>query len=234
MDKMITPLYKFIIFLEEKGSINGDEISSLSKNSLRGIMGKMEAMKLIKKDDGLMSLSDRGYVFLNSILDAIHKPTEHWDGKWRVVYFTTPENIRSRRDKFRRDIESFGFRPILKGLWFSPMPAKTCFDKMVAENQMQNMAVFLETGGIETITEEMVAKAWDFDKNRKKYENFINKADVFLKNGTRDRIVAKELIFEYALVLNGEPRLPIEFLPKDWPKYRAKLMYKKLKNLLSR
>lgn len=232
MDNIITPLYKFIIFLEDKGSVNAREIDFIDRKSLRGVMGKMEAMGLIQKSDDRIKLSDNGYRFLNTILDAIHNPTLHWDGKWRIIYFTTPEDIRSRRDKFRREIEGYGFRAVIKGLWFSPLQSRSFFDKVVKTNNLESMSLYLEIEKAEGVTAEMISSAWEFDKHRKNYEEFIARSEQFIKQGNKNALAIKELIFSYAVIVNSEPRLPIELLPGDWPKYRAKLMYKRLKNLI--
>lgn len=233
MSEILTPLYKFVIYLEDRGSLNVSEIDFIDKNSLRGVIGKMEAMGLISKKDDSVSLSNKGYEFLNSILDAIHFPVSHWDGKWRVVYFSTPESLRAKRDKFRRDLESVGFRPIIKGLWFSPTIPRSLYDRLVKSNEMNKMALFIESGPISEIDIESVAKAWDFESHKKKFEEFIENAQKFVIEKRNDKIGAKQLILCYALILNSKPRLPIEFLPSDWPEFRAKLMYKKLKRIIA-
>jgi len=170
---------------------------------------------------------------LNSILDAIHTPISHWDGKWRIVYFSTPENLRARRDKFRRDIEAAGFRPIIKGLWFSPIHSKSLYQRLVDINKMNGMTLFIESGPITEIDVTKVSSAWDFESHKKNFENFISKAEEFIATRDQDKIAAKELIFYYALIMNNKPQLPIEFLPNDWPEFRAKLMYKKLRRFIA-
>lgn len=230
MNEILSPLYKIIIFLEEKGEVKSSSIDMIDKKSLRGVVGKMEAMKLIKRNGDKICLSENGFSYLNSVLDAIHKPTMHWDGKWRIVYFTTPENIRKRRDKFRRVIEQIGFRPLIKGLWFSPTVDCGLIKKIISENDMNGMAVVLESQDVYGISPENIAESWQFSAHRIKYEEFIKLSENFFSSSTKDNFIAKQLMFKFALLLNSELQLPIELLPKDWPKYRAKLMYKKLKN----
>lgn len=233
MKETLTPLYKFIIRLEDSASLDLSKIDFIDRNSFRGVIGKMEAMELIIKKDGVATLSEKGYDFLNSILDAIHTPVNHWDGKWRIVYFSTPESLRSRRDKFRRDIESAGFRPIIKGLWFSPTQPKSLYEKLVDTNKMNGMTIFIESGPIAEIDEKKVSTAWNFEFHKKNFEDFIAKAEEFIESKDQSKITAKELIFYYALILNNKPELPIEFLPNNWPEFRAKLIYKKLRRFIA-
>ncbi|OQA51965.1 MAG: hypothetical protein BWY43_00721 [candidate division WS2 bacterium ADurb.Bin280] len=232
MNDLLSPLYKFIVFLEDRRKVDESEISYKTDKTTRGVIGKLDAMKFLKREGTQISLSDLGYEFLNSILSSLHKSTEHWDGKWRIVYFSTPESQRSKRDKFRRELEIMGFRPIIKGLWFSPLPLIEAAQIAQKKCQMTDMAVMIETSIVQGISDEMIEKAWDFDKSRKLFNEFINLSQRLLENKETQKTQVKQLIFHFALILAGEPRLPIELLPKDWPKYRAVLMYKRLKNLI--
>lgn len=233
MERNILPLYKFLVYLEDFGSLEAASVDFIDKKSVRGVLGKMEAMNLIVKSGKAVSLSESGYNLLNSILDILHRPTLHWDGKWRVVYFSTPEEIRAKRDKFRRDIEASGFRPIIKGLWASPVDKEDAFKKIALENGMSGLSLFIETSNISGITREQVEKAWRLDRTREQLEGFIKEAESFISGKERKKIVAKELIFYFATILGSGPTLPIEFLPKDWPEYRARLVYRKLRNIVN-
>lgn len=233
MSETLTPLYRFLIYLEELESIKLSDINFVEKKSIRGILGKMEAMSLVKRTDDIVSLSKKGYDLLNSVLDVLHRPTMHWDGKWRIVYFSTPESLRTRRDKFRRDLESQGFRPIIKGLWASPVDKKSVYSTLVKQNSMQGMSLFIETSKLDNLNQETIGSAWQLDKFRSNLESYISQANSYFSSRERDKISAKELIFRLAMLLNNNPALPIEFLPSDWPEYRAKLMYKKLRNIIT-
>lgn len=232
MENLLSPLYKFIVLLEERGKVDETELGFKSDKTNRGVIGKMDALKFIKRSESKISLSNEGYKFLNSILSSLHKSVEHFDGKWRVVYFSTPEVKRSSRDRFRRELEALGFRPIIKGLWFSPMPLLDEVRKAEKRCSMTSMVVMMETSEVSLINEQSISRAWEFEESRKNFDEFIKLSEELLKEKSQDRVKIKQLIFYFALVLAREPNLPIELLPKDWPKYRAMLMYKRLKNLL--
>jgi len=236
----LSPLYSFLVYLEHKKSITKDELAEFGEKSSRGIIGKMEAMGFISRKEAggqaLISLSKKGYDFLNSVLDAIHKNIEHWDGRWRIISFSIPEKNRFRRDKFRRFLEAKGLKMIVSGVWATPFDLK---EKIYAEaNKLDilDRIVIFETDKILGISQEAMISAWNFVKYRKMFEDFIQKSDEFLQSGDQDenRCEVKRLIFEYALILNNEPKVPIELVPKDWPKFRANMNYRKLKNLLSK
>ena len=43
-----------------------------------------------------------------------------WDGKWRIVVFDIPENLRSVRDAFRKKLRGLGFRYVNLSVWVCP------------------------------------------------------------------------------------------------------------------
>jgi len=235
-DNLISPFYEVLIFLEDKGRISVKKIKSWGKTSSRGIIGKLKALKLIYPEviDGeeYFKLSDEGYVFLNNILDVLHKRTEHWDGKWRLLIFSVPEKERKRRDKFRRLIEAMGLKLLANGLWLTPLDLKNEIIETANLMNFKNNILLIECSqnNIFGLKTEDILKCWDFNASRKSFENFYKKSsEIFSSNSRKDNLKLKKVIFEYALILKKEPRLPIELFPKDWPKYRANFIYQKIR-----
>lgn len=233
MQIKISPLYELLILIEDKGEISIEDINHFGRNLSRGVIGKMEAMKLIKRSGMPVrySLSETGYKFLNSILDALHKPTIHWDGKWLFVSFSIPESERAKRDKFRTFLESIGFRLFAKGLWVTPIDLKQEIDHFASLNGLAGRYILIESNDVSGLEEVSIYSIWDFDKSRKMYESFIEETASFSKKS--DLFEIKKMIFKYAMILNNEPRVPIELFPKDWPKFRANVEYKKIRRLIS-
>lgn len=225
---MITPMYETLILFEDRGSLTLDQVSEIFGKKTRGVIGKMEAMSLIQRKGDRLNLSEKGHRLLNSVLDAIHKPTVHWDGLWRLVWYSIPESNRSKRDKFRRFMESLGMKPVLNSMWVSPNDIEAALMKEISLNGLKRNVIFIETKELQPIGVEEIIKSWNFDEYYKIYDDFIEKGEAKLKGGITS-FEAKALIFEYAMILNNEPNLPIELLPRDWPKFRASLTYKKIR-----
>lgn len=233
----ISPLYQVLIYLEHNGQADIAEIKSWGNAVSRGILGKMEAMRLIdRKTDNESTqfmLSNKGYSFLNSVLDVLHRSVEHWDNKWRVVWFSIPEKERPKRDKFRRALEGLGLRPVLGSAWITPLNLKNEIIKITSDLKIGNSYIMLETENVYGTDREALLSAWDFNKYRLYFEAFITRSTELLnKKSEVGLLELKKLVFEYALILNGEPRLPIELMPKDWPEFRAGLIYKKIRRLI--
>lgn len=233
----ITPLYEILIQLEESGNLDYEEIRKLGNAVSRGVIGKMEAMKLIERTETqgriFFKLSQNGYEYLNKVLNALHEPIRHWDGMWRVVWFSIPESNRSVRDKFRRNLESIGMRPILNSAWISPCDLKSHILESAKALNILDKILYVETANIEGISKDEIVKSWDFEASKDQYEEFIKKAQDITNSKDSNKLAYKRLILEYAIIINNEPKLPIELFPSDWPKFRATLLYKKAKRLMS-
>ena len=122
----------------------------------------------------------------------------------------------------------------LSGIWISPVDHK---DKVLSEAKalmVLDNVLFIETNQIRGISEEKLKSIWGFEDIRSRFEEFIKKVELLMKDELKRKngFEIKKLIFEYALILNSQPQVPIEFVPKDWPEFRAKMNYKGLKRLL--
>jgi len=234
----IKPLYQALIYIEENESVKADFFGRWGKSASRGIIGKMEAMGLVarvEKDSATyFRLSDEGYRYINSTLDSLHEEVLHWDNKWTLVWFSIPENNRKFRDKFRRYLESLGLKPVLNSLWITPLNLKDSILKYAIDNKIISNVAVVYTENISGLTNDSILSTWDFSRTRCDLEAFIEEGQIFIQNSQNSsRINCKLMIFRYALILNSEPKLPIELFPSDWPRYRADQIYKKIRNLIN-
>ena len=229
----ISPLYEILIFIEDRQSVTTQDLAFLNKNQIRGILGKMEAMKLINKNGLDYSLSSAGQSFLNSILDVLHRPVLHWDGKWRFLSFSIPEKSRSKRDKFRRELEGMGLKPYLNSFWITPLDLNSKIIEKAKELGIYDDILLIESDTLIAKKNENLLSAWDFGSSRASFDTFIREVDNLIANKNRSKTDIKRMIFLYALILNGQPQLPIELLPKDWPEFRSSLQYKRIRRLLN-
>ncbi len=105
----------------------GEEWKSIKKRALRRAIKNLYESKLItekQNKDGSFTiiLSENGKKkALTYQLDEmeIKKPTK-WDGKWRIVLFDIPENIRKLRDVLRNHLNQLGFYEFQKSVFIHP------------------------------------------------------------------------------------------------------------------
>jgi phenylacetic acid degradation operon negative regulatory protein len=230
----LSPLYEALIFIEDQKKSSLSDLSFLPNAVLRGILGKMEAMKLIEKMEvSFFKISPNGQALLNKYLDNLHKSTLHWDGYWRLVCFSVPETNRPARDKFRRELESMGLRMILTGLWMTPLDLEEEIkNKAIQMGIFSNVLIFKTNEIISGLSVNEFAKLWNFEKSKEEIYKYIEDAEKYLVQPDKKNFETKKMIFRYALILENQPKLPIELFPKDWPQFRASLIYKKVRRSL--
>ncbi len=230
----LSPLYQTLILIEHKKSVNIEEIrSNLGTKSSKGVIGKMDAMALIQKDaTGNIRLSKKGHKYLNDILANLHDSVSKWDGYWTVVSFSIPEKQRAVRDKFRRFLDNIGMKPLFNSIWVSPLHLTPAIIEYMKINNLANMVMIIKTKNIFGINIEKIVELWDFDKYRNMLNEFIEDAYKPL-NSKSDKIYeAKKKVFNFALILEKQPKMPLELFPKDWPYLRSKMAYKKLRSII--
>ena len=234
--KNLSALYEILIYIEDRGTVDAQEIKNWGNAVSRGVLGKMDAMELLEKiiNKGTISykLSLKGYGFLNSILDVLHQNIIRWDGKWRFVWFSVSEKNRPKRDKFRRHLEALGLRPILNSAWITPLDLSAKIINYAKELKIENNLIYIEAAKIAGFNQEDLLNAWDFDEYKQKYESFITDSQNLINSKQQSRFEFKKMIFKYAILLNNQPKLPTELLPKDWPYLRAQMQYKRIKRLI--
>lgn len=229
----ISPLYETLILIEHKKVIEKSDLLNYASRSMRGVIGKMEAMSLIKKSiDGKISLSKKGHKYLNNILENLHDTIIKWDGMWTIVSFSIPEKERSTRDKFRRFIESIGMKPLFNSLWISSLNLTTEIIQYVKNKNLSDNVLVIRTDKVEGTDLNKIMSLWDFQKYRQDHETFIIDANMSIDEKKDIKLEIKKKIFCFALILDRQPKVPFNLLPNDWPYLRAKMAYKKLKSKL--
>jgi phenylacetic acid degradation operon negative regulatory protein len=151
-----------------------------------------------------------------------------WDGMWTCVAFSVPEPDRQRRLALRRRLRSLGFGALFDGLWISPRPPAGELDAALRELEIADVAVLRVTevprdGAVDLLS------AWDLDALRARYDGFL---DLLGRVGPRveageigsaEALVARtEVLAGWRDLVTGDPRLPDELLPDDWPRDDAR------------
>ena len=198
---------------------------SYRKGFLRQIQ-TLEAQEWIESretDTGrVFRLTDKGFLKALGGRNPEERRDRGWDGKWRMVVFDLPENMRSLRKELRRQLRQAHFGCLQGSVWVSPDPMDEICSGLRSMSLDCGVMTFLEAttcGGEKPA--DMVKSAWDFAKiNRLFHSHGEHLAQ--LPKGTKGNI-QKELLAwgaeEKALwqaCMAEDPLLPAELLPKDY------------------
>ncbi len=216
-----------------------DDLRRYYKNSLKGIIGKLEAQNLIgriksKTADISYQLTPNGRSYIDITLDSLHKKETSWDGKWTTVVFSVPESNRPNRDRLRRCLQKLGFGNLYGSVWVSPHHHAASISNFARKvNILKNVIVMVSKTNDQN---SIVSIAWSLTDIRKRYEKFIADSQhsiSAIKPASPDfGLKVKRIIFDLALIMATEPNLPKELLPHDWPKAKALSLYKDVRRKL--
>lgn len=191
-------------------------------------------------------LTRRGETRIEEAASRIFKLQPHeWDGKWRMLMYTIPEDKRQIRDELRKELLWSGFGSFSNGCWISPndlaKEIRVLIEKYGIEDHVD---LFLASyQGLET-DKRLVEKSWPLEEISEKYEEFISeysKKYIMLQSMLDEGqmtdaqcfVERTELVHEYRKFLFIDPGLPKELLPEIWSGNHAALLFKQYYQLVA-
>jgi len=175
------------------------------------------------------SLTRRGIRRIEEAAKRIFKlKPEEWDGKWRILMYSIPEEIRSVRDELRKELIWSGFGTLSNSFWISANSLENEVYDLIDKYQIEDYVDFFVaeySGPKENI--RLVEKCWDLDEINKRYEEFIkiysqkyiiekNKISKGQMTDADCFVERTKLVHEYRKFLFIDPGLPEELLPEKW------------------
>ncbi len=175
-----------------------------------------------------------------------HDPRDPWDGKWRLVTYSIPENEREARDRLRQELGWMGFGMLTNALWISPHDDRQAVEQLAdALGIRRYVELFTARHDGFARPEEIVARCWDLSSINSKYAAFIAKYEPLYQDhcrvlGNGDDLDPSQyfvrrftLIHEYRRFPYLDPELPSELLPSDWCGTQAAKLFKDYHDLLA-
>ena len=169
---------------------------------------------------------------------------KEWDGKWRMLMYTIPEEKRRIRDELRKELIWSGFGSIANGCWISPNNLEKEVHLLIENYDIQAHVDFFVAeykGPVENRT--LVEKGWPLQEIAEKHQQFISTysekfaehqsmMDKKLLSDEACFVARTKLVHEYRKFLFFDPGLPKELLPDVWSGNDAAKLFEKYYNLL--
>lgn len=162
--------------------------------------------------------------------------TRDWDGTWTVVGFSMPESWGRERHDLRSRLQWAGFGMVRAGLWVAPrrVDVRAALEGLQLEEHVRSFEA-VPAGSTEP--SRLIAEAYDLPALAARYTEFTARWAAF--DGERPapanplirRVV---LTTDWLQVVRDDPRLPLEFLPADWPGVRAEVLFRRVSGQLRR
>jgi len=216
----------------------------LSENAVRTALSRMSRKGWLETERrgrrAFYRLSPRGRRLLEEGAERIYHPPrdEPWDGAWRLVVYSIPEEERELRDRFRKRLAWLGLGSLGGGLWITPHdvtgPVDAIADELGIRDRVEAFRAehlgFSDAG-------RLVSRAWNLEAIEDRYEAFVERFEPIVNEppGTAERAYVRrlELIHAWREFPLVDPYLPRELLPGDWAGDRAARLFDRLHDELT-
>ncbi|MBO8172405.1 MAG: phenylacetic acid degradation operon negative regulatory protein PaaX [Bacillaceae bacterium] len=218
--------------------------------SVRAAISRMSRQGWIKaRKEGnrsYYSMTEQGLKRLEEAAKRIYKlHNDPWDGKWRILVYTIPEEIRQVRDELRQELIWSGFGMLANSCWVTPLDLEDQLKDILARYEAEDYVDFFVADYIGPHqSKDLVEKCWDLDEINDRYKAFIDeyrrkyeqhqKAQENGELKDSDAFVERtNLVHEYRKFLFYDPGLPEELLPDEWLGHEAAKLFSEYYRLLA-
>ncbi len=107
--------------------------------------------------NNLQSLERSGYIKIDRKSNSVELTTKgrikllensddkRIDGKWRLLSWDIPENLKEKRNQFRRSIKRIGYKQVQKSLWTCPFIVADQIELIINELQITKYVAYIIT-----------------------------------------------------------------------------------------
>lgn len=173
-------------------------------------------------------------------------PLLDWNGRWHIVVYSLPEEMRKLRNELRKKLIWFGYGNLAPGTWIAAhdwhVELKPALVELGVE---QYVDLFVgEHAGV-TSNEALVRRCWNLAEIAAAYEAFDAKHrpeyEQFKKLGSQNGQLAAEacftrrfwLTYDFQTFPRLDPNLPASLLPENWIGHQTRQMFLDYRRLLS-
>ncbi|GIO23622.1 phenylacetic acid degradation operon negative regulatory protein PaaX [Oceanobacillus sp. J11TS1] len=222
-----------------------------NEQAVRAAISRMSKQNWIERrkegNKSYYSLTKQGIKRMDEAAGRIYRvEPEEWDGKWRMLHYTIPEDKRQIRDELRKELTWSGFGSSLNSVWITPNDLIPQAQDIIEKYNLEDYVhLFISKNIGPQSNEQIVRECWDLDFINQRYELFINenkerykKDKVKIEAGEyneKDCFVKRTLLVHYyRKSLFIDPGLPKELLPEKWAGEEAAKLFDSYYRILSK
>lgn len=222
------PSAAIVALLGEFGVAGGAARTTISRLSRRGVLegsrqGRRSSYRLTQ--DAATDLWNGG-----GSIAAFTTHSDSWDGYWTLIAFSVPEEHGTGRRALRTALRWRGCAPLYDAVWVSPHPLTPNGRAELAALTKGRMSIFrAQHVALESETDRNPVEAWDLAGIAGQYRGFIRQWGKLVPRIAAGRVTGTAAVRARTEVMDAfrrfpvvDPLLPIDLLPSDWPRGRAR------------
>jgi phenylacetic acid degradation operon negative regulatory protein len=174
-------------------------------------------------------------------------PLERWDGQWRLVVYSLPEEKRELRNELRKKLIWYGFGNLAPGAWVSPHERQAELEAILDDLAVRRYVSLFTGRHVGSLSDqELVARCWDIPALAEEYGAFMARhqgpfEELRAAAGAGgpppppERCFVRRFWLTYAFqpFPRKDPNLPPELLPQPWAGAAARRLFADYRRLLS-
>lgn len=194
------------------------------------------------------SVTRRGRAILEQGNQRIFEPPlERWDGQWRLVVYSLPEEKRELRNELRKQLVWYGFGNLAPGAWVSPHERQPELEAILDELAVRRHVSLFTGRHVGSLSDlELVARCWDIPALEEAYRAFVGRHqgpyhELRAAGEAGGAAPPPEICFvrrfwltyDFQPFPRKDPNLPRELLPDPWAGATARQLFTGYRRLLS-
>lgn len=152
---------------------------------------------------------------------------DKWDGIWRLVVSRggVPQSgiLLRKTGNIGQILRRFGFGKLARGVYVSPFdPTKLLLPVLEERGVLDKFLMFSikdDANGWKTDVSELVNQIWNLTELAGKYSLLVKRWQIARGQQLKEKrkIAVRRIRSDFAALAAGDPFLPAELLPRDWP-----------------
>jgi len=170
-------------------------------------------------------VTEQGKKKLASIM-PIYDEKRIWDGRIYLVTYDLPVKKNKERNYLRNFLRKIGCGMLQESVWLTPYNPKKLLEEFVEENNLESDLILVSSlgkdgtvGGMDILN--LMEQVYHLSEINFRYKDFLSEVE-------KKKLNKIQLIFRYLSILQDDPQLPFELLPKDWVGDEAYLFFKEI------
>lgn len=155
-------------------------------------------------------------------------PFEPQGEGWTLVTFSVPEHMRTLRHRLRAALTWSGFALLRDGLWIAPgtVELASVLDATIPDLPPGSVNAFSASELDGFPMADVVRVAWDVERIRSAHHEFITHWERDDEAADLSPLTARTLLVaDWLGLLRVDPRLPRQYMGRDWPADRSFEVY---------
>ncbi|PLR78742.1 phenylacetic acid degradation operon negative regulatory protein PaaX [Bacillus sp. V3-13] len=222
----------------------------VSESSVRGAILRMVQNNLLQVrkigNKSYYSITEQGGRRVEDGVKRVYAaPSQKWDGYWRILTYSFPEEKRELRNEIRKELNWTGFGMLSNSTWVSPNPLEEQVLEMIRTYKIEdNTMLFRASNVVSHDNQSVIDKGWDLQRISAEYDKFIGRylpkfdelREKALNNSLTDEecfIERTQIVHEYRKFLFEDPGFPRDLLPNNWSGTKARELFWNIHQLIS-